>query len=142
MGVKIPTEVKLWNKISPEPNTGCWLWTGAINSGGYSNMKHGDKYTCAHRVSYEFYRGPIPEGMVVDHLCRVKSCVNPSHMEIVTQRTNVLRGDVPTTHCPNGHEYTSDNTYLSKQKRGWVSKNCRICTIERAKEYRRKKSHV
>ncbi len=80
-----------WNahadKIMPEPNSGCWFWLGAL-SRGYGSLKNAR----AHRVAYEMTIGPIPEGLVIDHLCRVTSCVNPDHLEAVTQAENVRRG--------------------------------------------------
>ena len=104
-----------------EPNCGCWLWTGALDRGGYGRCGQ-DK---AHRVSYYLFKGDIPEGLDLDHLCRVRSCVNPDHLEPVTRSINCLRGDTgkvggngAKTHCLQGHEYTEENTYLdSKGKR-------------------------
>ncbi|WP_396021799.1 HNH endonuclease signature motif containing protein [Bacillus cereus group sp. BfR-BA-01522] len=80
-------------------------------------------------MSYEMLKGPIEEGMVIDHLCRNRKCVNPLHLEQVTQRINLLRGEgmsaenVKKTHCPQGHEYTEENTYISKAG----SRYCRKC---------------
>lgn len=108
-------------KYMPEPNSGCWLWLNALDKGGYGvftiRRGVGNKANiAAHRFSYETYAGPIPEGRVVDHLCRVRSCVNPSHMELVTQRENVLRGDLGkrmvATLCENGHPFSFENTVV------------------------------
>lgn len=83
----------------------------------------------AHRVFYEHHVGPIPLGLTIDHLCKVTRCVNPDHLEPVTQRVNTLRGDGPSavnarkTHCPHGHEYTPDNTYVRKAG-GRICKTC------------------
>jgi hypothetical protein len=74
-----------------EPNTGCWLWVGHFRSNGYGEIKRQGIRLGAHRVSHELHIGAIPDGLVVDHLCRVKSCVNPDHLEAVTQQVNVLR---------------------------------------------------
>lgn len=77
----------------PEPNSGCWLWIGSEReSGGYGFIVRNGRSTAAHRVSYEMAKGPIPEGLVIDHLCRVHCCVNPDHLEAVTQLVNVRRG--------------------------------------------------
>jgi len=76
----------------PEPNTGCWLWTLSIKPKGYGQIKNAGRLAYAHRIAYQLLRGPIPKGMTIDHLCRVRCCVNPDHMEVVTNRTNVLRG--------------------------------------------------
>jgi hypothetical protein len=89
--------------------------------------------TVAHRVAYEIYRGPIPEGLVLDHLCRNRQCVNPSHLEAVENRTNILRGTgfaahhARKSHCPQGHEYGTENTYLDK---GGM-RHCRACGHDR-----------
>lgn len=83
---------RLHEKIEPEPMTGCWLWTGAVCSSGYGTIDIGQTTRLAHRVSYELHRGPIPDGLTTDHLCRVRACVNPAHMEAVTVRENTVRG--------------------------------------------------
>src|ERR1019366_4519713 len=77
--------------VLPEPNTGCWLWTGGLNRGGYGQFMT-PPCTVAHRVAYELFVGPIPEGLQLDHLCRVRSCVNPQHLEPVSQQENIRRG--------------------------------------------------
>lgn len=107
----------------------CWLWLGAKSSNGYGAVSVGGRMKSAHRYSYEQHVGSIPAGLQIDHLCRVRNCVNPAHLEAVTGRTNVLRSpDAPSainarkTHCIHGHEYTPENTLL--QKRG---KYCREC---------------
>ena len=79
---RIPVEQRFWEKVSPEPTSGCWLWTGAVDLGGYGIHWVGDgKSHRAHRFAFERLRGPIPEGMTLDHLCEVKSCVNPTHLD-------------------------------------------------------------
>lgn len=121
---------KLGVWFTPEPNTGCWLWLRACTARGYGTVGVGKKHTgLAHRVSYQIMRGPIPEGMTLDHLCRTPGCVNPDHLEIVTQRENVLRGKSPCasharkTHCSHGHEFTQDNTLRNSDG----SRRCRAC---------------
>jgi hypothetical protein len=112
----------------------CWLWTGAKTKGGYANFTVYPRRTCyAHRASYEHFVGPIPEGLFIDHLCRVRHCVNPAHLEAVTMRENLLRSPVTMTsrnaartHCNHGHEFTPENTYW---KSGWRS--CRRCHLDR-----------
>ena len=111
--------------------SGCWLWTGATRH-GYGCISDGPgearstKQT--HRVVYENLVGPIPQDRELDHLCRVRRCCNPAHLELVTSRENTLRGTAPTavnarkTHCGRGHEYTPANTYLSPKGR-----ECRRC---------------
>jgi hypothetical protein len=98
----------------------------------------------AHRLFYEQLVGPIPDGLQLDHLCRVRHCVNPDHLEPVTQTANVLRGIGPTavnagkTHCVHGHPFTPDNTYINKQG----NRHCRACAIRRAAEHKARNRKV
>lgn len=127
---RTPIELVL-ERFIPEPNTGCWLWTGAVDRCGYGVVRDfvTGKAPKAHRISYMHFRGPIPAGLQLDHLCRVRCCVNPSHLEAVTLQENLRRGEGnkaavqamqairranPVTHCPHGHEYTPDNTLVWK----------------------------
>ncbi len=109
----------------------CWLWTGARHNAGYG--QYGKPARLAHRMSYEAFVGPIPDGLTVDHLCRNRLCVNPSHLEPVALAVNVLRGEsLPAknarkTHCPKGHPYDETNTHITKQ--GW--RICKACKRER-----------
>ena len=104
--------------IEFEPNTGCWLWAGHVNPKGYGTAAIKETGSnrwmtrYAHRAMYQLVAGPIQAGLELDHLCRVRSCVNPEHLEPVTRRENVLRGDAPAlaallsrpkTHCARGH---------------------------------------
>lgn len=133
----------------------CWLWVGPVHSGkrnGYGKFScKGSTYT-AHRVSYELSVGEIPDGNVVDHLCRVKACVNPSHLEVVTNWENLQRGLLIAANrpgrvdldgsllCPAGHKFTRENTYM---QRSGVSDTrvCKTCRARRLREWRlRKKS--
>lgn len=97
------------------PESGCWIWMGAINRGGYGFFKLSRKMKCAHRVAYEEFVAPIPKGFEIDHLCRVRCCVNPAHLEPVSARENTLRGNTITrahhlkTHCIHGHPLSGDN---------------------------------
>lgn len=129
----------------PEPNSGCWLWIGALRPTGYGVFNEGGKRYPAHRWGYESLVGQIPKGLQIDHLCRVRSCVNPDHLEPVTQRENILRGNgiaainARKTHCKRGHPLTAGNVYLSAKRR-----QCRQCTIElgrQRKKQNRRKSH-
>lgn len=122
----------------PEPNTGCWLWTGGLND-GYGRFRAGGKPVQAHVYSYERFVGPVPVGLVLDHKCRVRCCVNPAHLEPVTNEENIRRGDagvwlLAKTHCPSGHPYAGDNLYF--HRRG--DRLCRTCSREAARRYRRK----
>lgn len=110
--------------VSPEPNSGCWLWTGPGN--GYGQIRIGSRKEYAHRVSHRLFKGEIPTKFDVDHLCRNTMCVNPEHLEAVTHIENIRRGikGVLTTHCPRGHEYNAVNTYFRKPNAARVCKPC------------------
>lgn len=104
---------------------GCWEWLRAKDAYGYGVLSTGSKRVLAHRYSFTLFRGPIPEGLVIDHLCRNPSCVNPSHMEAVTLQENTRRGlgVVRWTHCKRGHPMTPEN--LSMRRDG--SRHCGVC---------------
>ena len=111
-------------KVRFSPKTSCWLWTGAKNPYGYGCISVQRKTVLAHRLAYEILVEPIPEGLVIDHLCRVPSCVNPAHLEPVTSAENTRRGDtVQSKHCRRGHERTKENTYVSSTG----ARACRMC---------------
>lgn len=125
-------------KSIPEPNTGCWLWLGAVTSGGYGTLYLDGRTASAHRTAYEAFVSPIPDSLEIDHLCRVRSCVNPRHLEPVTRRENGRRGhglirrNSAATECPRGHPYTTENTRLYAGRRF-----CRMCRREKSRAYHR-----
>ncbi len=126
---------RFWTKVNKTDT--CWLWTAAT-AHGYGRFFFGGRLTPAHRVAYEMLVGPIPDGLHLDHLCRTPACVNPAHLEPVTQRENTLRGEAPpaihaaVTHCPSGHPYDQANTY--RDRNGW--RQCRTCRTQHSRRRR------
>lgn len=135
---------------------GCWLWSGgkAVRNTKFTPVVYG-RYAIrlsrksltgfyAHRFSYELHKGPIPHGLQVDHLCKNTLCVNPAHLEAVSARTNVLRGNTVSaahakkTRCPQGHPYLGDNLTF-KRRHGRVMRECRICKAARISAWRKRK---
>lgn len=113
---------------------GCVEWTGGKTSTGYGTFYVGPgRYALAHRYVYEQTVGPIPDGMNLDHLCRNRGCVNPAHVEPVTQRENLLRGltipamNASKTKCPGGHDLSGSNLYVDPQG----GRRCRTCRRSR-----------
>lgn len=130
---------RLQSKIAPCPMSGCWFWTAAQFAHGYGKTSKKDKTVRAHNVVYELIKGPIPPGLVLDHLCRVRSCVNPDHLEPVTETENIRRGvsfsaiNFRKTHCPQGHPYSPENTYRRKRRKHSI-RVCKACTTIRSKK--------
>lgn len=116
----------------------CWLWT-ANTLRGYGTFRADRRTHRAHRLAWELARGPIPPGLVVDHLCRVKRCVNPSHLEVVPQAINVRRGLRPITpnhntaktHCVRGHSFSGDNLLVKLDG----TRSCRACQRMRRRHH-------
>lgn len=127
-----PIEERLWSKIEPEPMSGCWIWVGSRDSHGYGRMMLSSVGPIgAHRVTYEHYRGPIGDGLELDHLCGLPSCVNPWHLESVTHLENMRRGWwASRPACKNGHLFSRDNTGRHHEAR-------RCLTCHRQEERRR-----
>lgn len=152
-----PAAERFWEKVDlngpPPPDpwvpivTGCWLWTASVEGRDYKMgrgygtfflRKEAGRciFTNAHRFAYELLVGPIPNGMTIDHLCRVTTCVNPDHLEATSNRNNILRGMSPMavharkTDCPQGHAYDEANTYVD----GVGGRHCRMCRKLRARE--------
>jgi hypothetical protein len=151
----LPLNIKprLESKYIPEPNTGCWLWTGAVNNTKHSKTAYGilkidGKHKLAHRLMYEMHNGPIDDGLYIDHRCNNTYCVNPEHLQAISPRENVVRSRISTpginarkTHCAHGHPLFGDNLISYQGHR-----HCRACARLRQKkippevkrEYRKK----
>lgn len=116
---------------------GCWWWIGSTRR-GYGAFWIGGRVMRSHRVAYEASRGPIPPGLTLDHLCKNPACVNPDHLEPVTQYENVMRGDsfsaakARQTHCIRGHEMSGDNLRLKRNG----ARECKECCRNRSRERR------
>lgn len=128
--------------VHPEPNSGCWLWEGGAR-GGPKHKKHryggfslNGKWQIAHRISYEMFVDKIPDGLIIDHLCRTTWCVNPKHLEPVTYQENAQRGDTginqsSKAYCDSGHAFSKKNTYITPSG----ARSCRICRKHAQRRY-------
>ena len=121
-------------KVQPQAD-GCWLWTGSMHPWGYGQFRMEERPVMAHRASYRLFVGPIPVGLYIDHLCFNKRCVNPSHLEPVSNAENIARGYHRhwPEHCPRGHAWTEANTY---RKAGTFRRECRRCHADRQSAYK------
>lgn len=143
----MPYTQRFWLKVDKEgalpdhnPELGCcWLWTDIPNKQGYADFCGPDGLVSAHRWAYMDSFGAIPEGLEIDHLCRVRHCVNPGHLEAVTHAENVRRGIAPAaanaakTHCKRGHPFDAENTYMRLDG----GRTCRACQRVYQHEYER-----
>lgn len=131
---------RVMDKIEPVTESGCWIWTGATKGKDeYGVVYVGLQCFRVHRLLYQYVYGPIPVGLVIDHLCRVRLCCNPYHLEAVTNRINILRGQAPhilrmnASFCINGHKWTEGNTRWTRGRRF-----CRACEKVHGYEKRRR----
>lgn len=137
---RLPLADHFWPRVPDRPEGDCWEWRGPLQSDGrYGVIKFRSKPLRAHRVAYELAVGPIPDGLVIDHLCRNTTCVNPSHLEPVTQAENLRRSPLqregewkrrPGGECPYGHSVTAENAYVRPDD-GYTA--CRACARARSK---------
>lgn len=142
----LPAEERFWLQVDrhgPVPDYApklgpCWIWRGKTKSdGSYGVFSLGDdRRRRVHILAYTWANGPVPDGLVLDHLCRVTLCVNPAHLEPVTRRENTLRGVNPPatnaakTHCLRGHPFSGDNVYIGANG----GRYCRECNRIRARK--------
>ena len=114
-------------KYIPEPNSGCWLWTAATLASGYGIISiTRSRFELAHRVSYKLYKGEIPNELEIDHLCKVRCCVNPDHLEAVTYIENLFRAR--KKQCMHGHLLSGDNLRLwTSPTTGYEQRICITC---------------
>jgi hypothetical protein len=137
---------RFWRYAEPVTESGCWLWTGYVGDDGYGVMSiyhgpmKGERY--AHRVSYLMHKGDIPDYLEIDHLCRVRCCVNPDHLEAVSCKENTRRSPISVasvngrkTHCIRGHEFTEENTMIVPEGRKCLT--CRRNIVRKSQAKRR-----
>jgi hypothetical protein len=138
---RIPAPERFWAKV--DKSDGCWIWRGGANGEGYGLFSGGPgpdrKTVIAHRYAWTLLKGEIPDGLHLDHLCRVRRCVRPEHLEPVTPSENLRRAWAnpnhgsrrARSHCPNGHPYEAGNVYISRGAR-----ICKTCSNARGKAQR------
>lgn len=128
---------RIFDQILFEPNTGCWLWLGHLFRAGYGGaapLIKGRSHR-VHRIVYEYFCGPIPDGLELDHLCRVKRCCNYAHVEPVTHAVHMGRkGPYGAGRCKRGHYYTPENTAMRSGGR-----LCRACDVLRSRAYKQRR---
>jgi hypothetical protein len=119
-----PVIQRVVERIAIDPVTECWNWLGSrtVAGNGYGQIKSRGRSYVTHRVTYEHFVGPVPDGLQLDHLCRNTACCNPDHLEPVTLRENIHRARRLVTHCPAGHLY--------ERGPGEADKRCDICRLE------------
>ena len=137
--VRVPD--RIWEKIHVDRDSLCWVWTASLRPSGYAQVHFKKRTRIVHHLVYELTQPEYEEGLDLDHLCRLRCCVNPSHLEPVTRGENLGRGEgliwmerAKITHCPQGHPYSGDN--LGHDGKG---RRCRTCDARRKREYKQRK---
>lgn len=127
---------RFWSVVNKTAS--CWMWIGGLDWHGYGYFTAYQRRRQAHIISYEIYKGGIPMGLELDHLCRNPGCINPAHLEAVTHKTNILRGqtimaeNAKKTHCKRGHELAGNNLHINKKG----ERKCKACDAMRSRNYR------
>lgn len=138
---------RITDKINRYEDSDCWEWIGARSKSGkgYGLFTYRGRLQAVHRLFYQWFVGPIPKDLQLDHLCRNMECVNPQHLEPVTcHENNVIRGqglaaaNAKKTHCPQGHEFDQNNTYVDKTGR----RHCRECSRQRSREWKSRTNYI
>lgn len=139
-----------WKTLYEVDQSGCWIWQGRLDRDGYGcrggAMRSEFGTDRAHRAFYMMLVGEIPEGLVIDHLCRVPACVNPDHLEPVTPEENTQRGENflaanrRVESCPQGHEYSGENLIVKVKRSGQKSRTCKVCRNAQALHAWRKRT--
>jgi hypothetical protein len=138
-GIRSEPLARFWQRVFVDPETGCWLWTGALRgTTGYASFWDGRYVVTGHAWAYRTFIGRYKRSLELDHLCRVHRCVCPWHLEPVTHRENAHRGlrGVLRTHCPHGHEMTPENTYTLSTRPG--KRICLACKLTQQAAYKRR----
>ena len=145
LDIALRLPASFWERVSLRGE--CWMWIGAIGTSGYGLFKFNGRTELVHRLAYSTLVDAIPEGLHIDHLCRVRCCVNPAHLEPVTCGENTRRSTAPEaarrrhaliTHCPRGHEYSAENTSI-RRGRGCEERQCKECRRAEGRLYMQKK---
>jgi hypothetical protein len=141
----IPDRMRRFAQIDHGRKEPCWEWQGAKDAKGYGHVSYRGRNSKTHRVFYEFAFGPIPAGLVIDHVCRNRICCNPSHLRAVTPQVNTLENseaipalNLAKTRCPQDHDYTPENTYHYVLK-GIRIRRCKQCHSDYSRRIRQAK---
>jgi hypothetical protein len=129
---------RFWGKVRKGPGAACWPWAASLTEHGYGRFYYRGRVMMAHRFSWLLAHGPVADGLMLDHLCRNRRCVNPAHLEVVTNRENLLRGETfaarnaEKTHCPQGHSLSGPNLYVCPRGK----RQCRSCRRSQLRAFR------